>query len=214
MTNGKQRLTRVSGLHVEGGGKVHIGNAAMGDQATLIVRGSPARRDRAAPWQPPPAAPRAAPLRLFCCYAPGDRELGARLAEHLTQLQREQMITYEGPEQILAGSSFWREFASRLVSTDLFVILFSASLLADPDWFEVGQRALAAARSAHTLVLPVIARSCDMASVLGPDFIPAVRPHNRVPVVNWDSEDAAWAEVTEAIRTICTTTPGQRPVLD
>jgi tetratricopeptide (TPR) repeat protein len=129
--------------------------------------------------------PDVAPLELFISHAPEDLPLADELDKHLALLERQGHIV---------------SVRGRLAEARIVVVLVSADYLAS-DLYEVELGAALARRAEGVHVLGVLSRPASFGDGKLADvkMLP-VHAGKVLPVTEWTSRDAAFAQVAEAVR--------------
>lgn len=136
------------------------------------------------------------PTRAVLLYAPKDAAFGADLYNSLASLRREGAITIWQESDIAPGEDCDAQVVLALATADLILIIISADLLASERLLFLIERAMQEGRAR---VIPVLARVSDWRHIHPLcQFSPL--PANGVPITMWSDRDAAWLEVSCAMR--------------
>ncbi|MBE9139213.1 TIR domain-containing protein [Nodosilinea sp. LEGE 07088] len=150
-------------------------------------------------WQS--TIPQGKAISLYFSYAPADEALQTQLANHLTLLKRQGVITSWSQRQILPGDEPTQVINQHLNTADIILLLISANSLADDTCYNLEiQRAIERHQSGEACVIPILLRPVDWAGV--PFSQLPVLPKNHQPVTLWDNRDAAFQEIAEGIRAV------------
>ncbi len=141
------------------------------------------------------------PVRMFLSYARQDRELVQELKNHLTSLLLSGRLSVWGEREIQPGVDWAQVADARLDTADLVLLLVSADLLGSG--YATGSeimQVLERHRERKVSFIPLILRPVDWGDL--PFASLQVVPRNARPVTAWESRDAAWYDVIQAIRRI------------
>ena len=142
------------------------------------------------------------PFKIFFCYAHEDEPLLNKLKSHLSPLRRQGLIKMWHDRDISAGTEWEQEIKEQLNTARIILLLISPDFM-DSDYcygIEM-QRALERDKRGEALVIPIILRPVHLQDVLG--NLQAL-PIDAKPVMSssWHSQDEAFFNVTEGIRTV------------
>lgn len=153
------------------------------------------------------------PVQMFICHAPDDASWCERLLVHLAPLVRAKRVEVRHPGSTPVGTDTAAWTASAIASSDLIVILVSASLVGSEDVAaEQLVHVMEAGESGRATLAPVLVRHCAVDDVpwlarrkkLPADGLPIARRRDNEP-----EEEALLAEVTQAITRLAS--PADRP---
>ncbi|MEA5447565.1 toll/interleukin-1 receptor domain-containing protein [Leptolyngbya sp. CCNP1308] len=145
--------------------------------------------------------PQGSTISLYFSYAPADEVLQAQLANHLTLLERQGVITSWSQRQTLPGDDRDQIVNQQLNTADIILLLISANSLADDTCYDLEiQRAIERYQAGKARVIPILLRPVDWAGL--PFSQLEVLPKNHQPVTTWANPDAAFQEIAEGIRAI------------
>ncbi|HYK00986.1 MAG TPA: COR domain-containing protein [Thermoanaerobaculia bacterium] len=146
-----------------------------------------------------PAGPIVQPKTLFFSYSHRDEALRDELETHLKLLERLHVITTWYDRKILGGQEWDDEIDGRLETANIILLLVSAGFLAsDYIWGKEVKRAMERHRAGEATVIPIKLRECDWS---GAPFEKLQGfPKDLKPVASAADRDAAWSEVSKAIR--------------
>ena len=136
------------------------------------------------------------PLQIFCSYSHKDADLLDQFKAHTSILRRTGPVLTWTDREILPGSDWSREIASRLDSADIIVLLVSADFIAS-DYCHTKEMKCAMERGAaqEAKVVPVIVRPCLWQKA--PFGHLQVLPPGGKAINNWPyrKQDSAWVEI-------------------
>jgi len=137
-------------------------------------------------------------IEVFFSYSHKDEALRDQLAQHLTLLRRNRVITEWHDRQITAGEEWAGEIDAHLNSARLVLLLISPDFLASDYLFDVElTRALERHAKGEACVIPIILRASNLS---GAPFEKLKRlPRNDQPVTLWKDRDAAFAHISKEI---------------
>ena len=140
------------------------------------------------------------PVEVFFSYSHKDEELRDELADHLTMLERQHVITAWHDRRIGAGEEWKGAIDDHLNTADVILLLVSSKFLASDYCYDVEMaRAMERHEAGEATVIPVILRAVDWKTA------PFVRlkalPTDGKPVTSWQNQDEAFADVVKGIRT-------------
>jgi len=136
---------------------------------------------------------------IFCSYAHEDFQYVEAFRLHLSQLQREGIISSWYDRLIRAGQHCQREIEMHLNSANIILLFVSADFLASDFCMET-ELPIALARSNHkeALVIPVIVRECDWQTA--PFAHLQALPKGLTPITKWRYRDEVYAQIVKSIR--------------
>lgn len=143
----------------------------------------------------------AKPKHLFISYSHKDELYRAQLETHLTNLRNLNIISFWHDRMIKPSREWESEIDENLKNADIVILLISPYFLASD--YCMGKEvhfAMERHHSAKSQVVPIIVRPCDCK---GQPFekIQGL-PMNLKPITRWKNRDAAWLDVSRAIRSI------------
>ncbi|MBW4653766.1 MAG: HEAT repeat domain-containing protein [Kaiparowitsia implicata GSE-PSE-MK54-09C] len=140
-------------------------------------------------------------ISLYVSYAAADEVLQIQLANHLTLLERQGVITSWSSHQILPGDDRTQTIHQQLNTADIILLLISANSLADDTCYHLEiQRAMERHQSGEARVIPILLRPVDWQGA--PFSQLDMLPKNHQPVTTWQNPDEAFLEIAEGIREI------------
>ncbi|PSN18719.1 hypothetical protein C7271_11065 [filamentous cyanobacterium CCP5] len=147
--------------------------------------------------------PQGKTISLYFSYASADEALQTQLANHLTLLERDEIITSWSQRQILPGDDLNQIINQQLNTADIILLLISANSLADDTCYDLEiQRAIERHQAGEARVIPILLRPVDWAGA--PFSQLPVLPKNHQPVTSshWTTQDEAFQEIAEGIRAV------------
>jgi len=145
--------------------------------------------------------PQGQAVSLYCSYASADEALQTQLANHLTLLERQGVITSWSSHQILPGSDRTQTIHQQLNTADIILLLISPDAIADDTCYHLEiQRAIERHQSGEARVIPIRLRPVDWQGA--PFSQLDVLPKNHQPVTTWPNPDQAFQEIAEGIHTV------------
>jgi hypothetical protein len=140
-------------------------------------------------------------IEVFFSYAHEDEALRNKLANHLTLLQRQDLIKAWYDREIRAGEEWQQEIEQQLNSAQIILLLISADFLAsDFCWSVELQRAMQRHEAGEARVIPIILRPCDWKG--SPFSKLQALPRDGTPVTQWSDQDSAFLDVVRGIRPV------------
>jgi HEAT repeat protein len=145
--------------------------------------------------------PQGKTISLYFSYVPADEPLQTQLANHLTLLERQGVITSWSQRQILPGDDRDQIINQQLTTANIILLLISANSLADNTCYTLEiQRAIERHQAGEARVIPILLRPVDWTGA--PFSQLEVLPKNHQPVTTWANPDAAFQEIAESIREV------------
>ena len=139
------------------------------------------------------------PVQVFISYSHKDEDLRDALMEHLAVLQREQWITVWHHRPITPGGEWKRDIDEHLLSAEMVLLLVSPSFVASDYCYGVELKSALDRHEKEGLpVIPVLLRPVDW--TLAPFGRLQALPRDARPVTEWPDRDAAFRDITRAIR--------------
>jgi TIR domain len=136
---------------------------------------------------------------LFFSYSHRDEALRDQLETHLTMLKRQGFIETWHDRRITAGEPLDRAISANLESADIVLLLVSPDFLASDYCYEREMlRAVERHKARACTVIPVILRPCDWHDAPFGGLLAA--PKDGKPITQWPDIDAAFLDVTTAIK--------------
>jgi hypothetical protein len=137
---------------------------------------------------------------VFYSYAHSDERLRDILADHLSILRREGVISEWHDGRIVPGDRWEKNIDDNLKSADIILLLVSRSFIAsDYCWSKELAQAMERDASGAARVIPIIVRPVDWGGAVFSKL--QVLPANGRPITLWPNRDLAWVNVVKGIRT-------------
>lgn len=142
-------------------------------------------------------------VRAFISYSHKDVDLLTQLHEHLSALQRQELLDAWTDREIHAGGVIDDHVESEIEKAELYLLLVSSAFIQSDYCFEREfARACERQLEGKAIIVPIIIRECDWK-------IPALRkfkalPEDGKPVISrhWHSPDEAFANVAAGLRSL------------
>lgn len=136
--------------------------------------------------------------RIFISYAHKDEDLKKELEKHLSELERQGIVTAWSDEQIRPGEELDSAIQKELERADIILLLVSPDFLASTYCREVETvKALEQRHTRGSVTIPVILRPCDWHRA--PFGRLKALPKDGKPVVKYLSRDDAFLEIAKAL---------------
>src|SRR5260370_14011943 len=153
-------------------------------------------------------------VTIFYSYAHEDEKLRQQLETHLSGLRRQGLVSEWHDRQIVPGTEWAYAINEHLNTAQIILLLISPDFLASDYCYSVEmQRALERHNAGEAYVVPVILRPVDWQGAPFATF--QALPRDGQPIVLWENEDEAFANVAEGVRKIVgeiyTASPVNRP---
>ncbi len=140
-------------------------------------------------------------LDVFISYSREDEVLRQELDAQLVRLNGDGLIGTWHDRRIDDDEAWRGEIDRELKSADLILLIVSAPFLESGYCQDAEiEHALELQHLGHAKVIPIIARPCEWRSA--PFGKLATLPHGIRPLTEWHSRDAAWDDVSQAIRDV------------
>jgi len=141
------------------------------------------------------------PLSIFCSYSHRDAKLRNKLDDHLSNLKRLGLISIWHDREIFPGEEWAGEIDQHLNTSDIILLLVSASFLASNYCNDIEVKT---ALHRHSLgqarVIPVILRPVDWQSA--PFGKLQALPTDGKPVTRWVDREEAFLNIAHGIRRV------------
>jgi CheY-like chemotaxis protein len=138
-------------------------------------------------------------ISVFCSYSHRDAKLKDRLEEHLAPLKRSGMVSIWHDRKIGAGKEWMGEIDAHLGTSDIVLLLVSASFMASDYCNDVEVRRAMERHDTHeTRVIPVILRPADWRSA--PFSKLQALPINARPLTQWADREEGFFSIAQEIR--------------
>lgn len=155
-------------------------------------------QNTAKPIEAPPR-PSPSPIKLFISYAHRDEEFRLELDDHLSNLQRQQIILGWHDRQIMPGQEWADQIYNELNDAQIILLLISARFMAsDYCYAKEMVRAIERHDAAEAVVIPIILSACDWQGA--PFGKLQALPKDAKPIKNWNDRDEAWLDVVRGLR--------------
>lgn len=151
------------------------------------------------------------PARLFYSYSHKDESLRNQLDTHLSILSRVGLIETWYARKIEDVGDDWKDIVDeQLQRADIILLLISANYISSDYCYEEEMtRALKRHEMGEARVIPILVRNVNLR--LTPFAKLQALPENGVPVINWESRDSAWTDVSEGIEKVIREMQGDKP---
>ncbi|MEI1377009.1 MULTISPECIES: GUN4 domain-containing protein [unclassified Nostoc] len=138
-------------------------------------------------------------LQLFFSYSHKDEALRDELANHLSTLKRQGVISSWHERKILPGEEWDHQINDNLNTADIILLLVSSDFIASNYCWEVEvTTAIERHNTGKARVIPVILRRVDWSHT--PFAKLQFLPKNAEPVTSWTNRDEAFTNVAKGIR--------------
>lgn len=137
--------------------------------------------------------------KVFISYSHKDENFRNDLEDHLSMLQRKNVISVWHDRKILAGDDWKGEIDKNLDNADIILFLISPSFLASDYCYDIEvKQAMENKLAGKCQIISIIIRPCDWH---GCDFskFQAV-PKDGLPISKWRDKDEAWLDATNGIK--------------
>lgn len=137
-------------------------------------------------------------IEVFFSYSHADEKLRDELAKHLSNLQKQNIISAWYDRDISAGNEWAGEIDAHLDSAKIILLLISADFLASDYCFDIElARAMERHEAGEAVVIPVILRPVDWEG--SPFSKLQALPKNAKPITRWEDRDEAFLDVVKGI---------------
>lgn len=138
-------------------------------------------------------------VEVFFSYSHKDEELRNELANHLTMLKRQGIISAWHDREISAGAEWANAIDEHLDVADLILLLISANFLASDYCFDLElKRAMERHELREAHVVPIILKPVDWSGA--PFGKLQALPKNAKPITTWQDRDEAFLNVAQGVR--------------
>ena len=140
-------------------------------------------------------------ISIFFSYAREDERFLTELQKHLQPLKKHGLINAWYDNDLGAGSEWRRERAAQLDIASIILLLISPDFLASEhaDGAEM-ERIMQRHAAGEARVIPILLRPADWRNAPFAELKPL--PGNAQPVTGWPDQDAAFFEITTALRAV------------
>ncbi|MDJ0706311.1 MAG: TIR domain-containing protein [Leptolyngbyaceae cyanobacterium MO_188.B28] len=143
-----------------------------------------------------------AAIRIFVSYARKDEALREELANHLSILERNQVIVSWDERCIDPGEKIDEQISCNLASAQIILLLVSADFLASDKLWRLGlEQAISRHQMGLARVTPIILRPCDWKENTPFSHL-APLPEGGKPITQWNNQDEAFLDVARGIRQV------------
>ena len=140
-------------------------------------------------------------IRLFISYAHRDEDLRLELDDHLSNLQRQQIISGWHDRRIAPGQEWADQIDNALNEAQIILLLISARFMAsDYCYAKEMVRAIERHDAGEAVVIPIILSACDWQGA--PFSKLQALPKDAKPIKNWNDRDEAWLDVVRGLRQV------------
>ncbi|MEH2206227.1 MAG: GUN4 domain-containing protein [Nostoc sp.] len=148
-------------------------------------------------------------LQLFFSYSHRDEALRDELANHLSTLTRQGVISNWHDRKILPGDEWDHQINDNLNTADIILLLVSSDFIASSYCWDVEvTTAIERHNTGKARVIPVILRRVDWSDT--PFAKLQFLPKNAEPVTSWTNRDEAFTNVAQGIRVAAQQLKGER----
>lgn len=138
-------------------------------------------------------------LKLFLSYSHKDETLKDELANHLSTLRRQGVISSWDDRKILPGEEWDYQINENLNTADIILLLVSSDFIASNYCWEIEvTTAIERHNTGKARVIPIILRRVDWSDT--PFAKLQFLPKNAEPVTSWANRDDAFTNVAQGIR--------------
>jgi len=139
--------------------------------------------------------------KLFVSYSRKDVKYLEKFKVQIAALKRKGIIEDWNDQEIIGGDVWENTLKHQLEIADIIVFLVSADFIASDYIYDVEiKKAIERHRKGEVIVVPIIIRPCDFASLEISKF--QALPKNAQSIFKWVDEDEAWLDVLLGIKKI------------
>src|SRR5262245_25714071 len=140
-------------------------------------------------------------IRLFISYAHRDEDLRLELDDHLSNLQRQQIISGWHDRRIAPGQEWADQIDNALNEAQIILLLISARFMAsDYCYAKEMVRAIERHDAGEAVVIPIILSACDWQGA--PFSKLQALPKDAKPIKTSNDRDEAWLDVVRGLRRV------------
>ncbi len=151
-------------------------------------------------------------MRAFISYSHKDADLLTQLHEHIAVLQRQNLIQMWTDRKIAPGDVIDEHVKAELEQAQLYLVLVSSSFIASNYCIEKEfARAIERQKEGHARIVPIILRECDWEIPELKQFKALPEDGKAVTSRHWHSQDEAFSNVVQRLRTILEKPFGKEP---
>jgi len=152
-------------------------------------------------------------IKLFISYAHRDEDLRLELDDHLSNLQRQQIISGWHDRRIAPGQEWADQIDNALNEAQIILLLISARFMAsDYCYAKEMVRAIERHDAGEAVVIPIILSACDWQGAPFSKLQPL--PKDARPIKNWNDRDEAWLDVVRGLRRVIESLSRPVPTLE
>ncbi|MEP7342192.1 MAG: TIR domain-containing protein [Acidobacteriota bacterium] len=142
-----------------------------------------------------------APVRIFISYSQRDEDFRLELGDHLSNLQRQGLVTGWHDRLIMPGQEWAGEIDAALNEAPIILLLVSARFMAsDYCYAKEMVRAIERHDAGEAVVIPILLSACDWQNA--PFSKLQGLPKNVKPINKWPDRDEAWLDVVRGLRKV------------
>ncbi len=140
-------------------------------------------------------------ISIFYCYARKDKKPRDTLADHLSNLRWQGLITEWHDFDISPGQEWEHEIAAHLDTADIILLLITRNFMASYYCHEVEmKRAIERHKAKAARVIPILLGHVDWENA--PFSKLQVLPSNAKPVSGWTDKDKAYVDICHGIKKV------------
>jgi len=133
--------------------------------------------------------------KVFISYDIEDDIYRKKLSSHLLTLVRNKAISIWSEDDVIAGQVSEQEVSKNIRDADIIILIVSAKFI-ESKYDEI-LVAIERAKSKDIILLPVIARPCNLWKTSLETF--SALPAGGVPISKWDDPDEAYTNIVEGV---------------
>lgn len=138
--------------------------------------------------------------KVFISYSHKDESHREDFGEHLSMMQRNNIIDYWHDRKITPGDDWKNKIDENLESADIIIFLVSSSFLASDYCYDVEvKRAIERHKEGSAKIISIIVRACDWEECEFSQF--QAVPKDALPITKWEDKDTAWLDAVKGIKT-------------
>jgi TIR domain len=142
------------------------------------------------------------PIEVFFSYSHRDEDLRNELADHLSLLERQGIITGWHDRRITSGTEWAGAIDEHLRTANIILLLISSAFLASDYCVDVEMRhAMARHEVGEARVIPIILRAVDDWTSAPFGKLQAL-PKDGCAVTSWSNRDEAFVDIARGIRSV------------
>jgi hypothetical protein len=139
------------------------------------------------------------PIEVFFSYSHRDEELRNELTNHLSLLQRTNVISQWHDRRITAGSEWANQIDDHLNSAQVILLLISSNFLASDYCYDIElKRAMERHENREARIIPIILKPVDWHEA--PFGKLQALPTEAKPITTWQNRDEAFTDVVKGIK--------------